>query len=128
MHRILKQHKTYSLTFQNSNYYIFPTHKLSVVREKLRLSIASFVFHILFFVNLKHMNFELATRVGDCTFEEVQPAAAAIAADTAAETAAGEVMAAAAAYDADVTAAATERQAAAAAASTGYQLLLCWCG
>jgi hypothetical protein len=117
------------LTFRNSNYYIFPTHKLSVVLEKLRLSIASFVFsYLICFVNSKHVNFELATRVDDCTFEEVQPAAVDTAAVDTAAAAAVAVMAAAAAYDADVTAAAAEQQAAAAAASTGYQLLLCWCG
>jgi len=69
------------------------------------------------------MNFELATRVGNCTLEEMQPAAAAVAEDTAA----AEVTAAAAEV-ADVTAAAAEQPAAAADASTGYQLSLCWCG
>jgi hypothetical protein len=72
------------------------------------------------------MNFELATRVDDCTLEDLsvvveEPAADAEVAEVpAVEVLAEEVPAAAAAAEAteeipDV-------------ASTGYQLSLCWCG
>jgi hypothetical protein len=117
------------LTFPNSNYYISPTHKLSVVIEKLKLSIANFVFQIfLVLVNLEKMNFELATRVDNYTLEDLSaeelPAAEPVAATPAAEPWACIPVAATPAAD---TATAAVEDPASADAPTGYQLSLCWC-
>ena len=91
------------MTFPKSSYYIFPTHKLSVVIEKLRLSIANCVFHF-FVCKFGKKIFELATRVDNYAIEDW-------AADLAAETTAS-----------------AETPASVTAAATGYQLASCWWG
>jgi hypothetical protein len=67
-----------------------------------------------FYCKFENMNFELATRVDNCTLEDLS-----VACDPAAETVAA--IPDAAIPDAAVPAAAAD-------ASTGYQLSLCWCG
>jgi hypothetical protein len=109
--------QTINLDISKFKRLYYPTQKIPVVLEKLKVSIANLVFQILFcsVVDFSKMNFELATRVDDCTLEEMP---AAVAAEEAEEIPAEE------AEPAEV----ASEVAAEEAGPTGYQLSLCWCG